>query len=456
MSDSIQLTRPKGLVGQVTLPPDPEYFFLSCLLASLCRDASDLIHFQESHQVNLFRSWFEEVGVEFQEETETIILQGKNFEWRPSFRDTNFNVSQHLLCNILWLEFLLQSQWAQVNFVGDALLLDELDSYLADQPHFDAQFQGEELVILRTQEPKLKAEVIFKKPQPIERNLIILRSLLNSHACTIQEPYALHDSLIPLLSTFGAPANIDRQGTQELSELEKRLARLRGIKTEKRSICSLDETSSLQAKQIRLPADPTMAAALSILGALTPRSDFTLKNVSVNSSRSGVFTAMKRFGYHIESLRRKERQGDAIADIQVKFSRDRLARKLSSETMQAAQSQYPLVCIAACYAEGESIIRDLFLQTPYQQRELHQLAQNLKHTGAEIGEFDEGIVIRGREECDSGDYDGMGYHKITLALYILCLTTHGKSNFYGMEQLEELYPEVVEAIQTLQLQEDTE
>lgn len=463
MPESILLSRPKSLKGELTLPPDSEYFFMTFLMASLSRGDSELLHYQESPQVLVYQSWFQQLEVPFHQETESLVIQGKNEHWRPQFKPLAFEVSDQLNCNLLWVEFLTQSEWNLIQFKSSDLigsdnhlkeLYQALSADLILNTQFDLDLTDSLLSITPVKLAKLKSEYLFKDAQTNRRNLILLRHFLQSKPCSIQEPYALNDSMIPLMRFFGVEVDIDRQGTQELSELEKRLARLRGIKTEKRAISSYSGQQKLSAAQVRLPACPNIAAALSVLGSLTPRTEFILKNISVNPSRSGVFTCLRRLGYQVEILRRKERQGDAIGDLSVKFSRDRVARKLSSETMQSAYNHYALIATSACYAEGESILRDLFLKLPFHQKELHVLASNLKQTGAEIGEFDEGIVIRGREECDSGAYDGKDFTRVNLALYILCLTTHGQSEFFGLKMIEDYYPSLIEAIQTLQVNQE--
>ena len=87
---------------------------------------------------------------------------------------------------------------------------------------------------------------------------------------------------------------------------------------------------------------------------------------------------------------------------------------------------------------------------------LHHLATNLKHTGAEIGEFDEGIVIRGREECDSNTYQAQGDEILALALYVLSRTTHGKSHFMSIDLIEKYFPSFIPYIELLEVTQASE
>lgn len=454
MSDSVRLSRPEGLKGEIVISSDPIYFFLSCLCASFARGDSEFLNYSSSYQCNLFIEWFEAIELDFQIEPHSLILTGKSQEWQPKFKETIFELSHYHLANLLWAELLLFSGWSVLTFEGEPSQLQAFAELTKKYLHAEGNIKGQNLHLTRSEVPELNHEYRFTQAEPLLRNILTLRHFLAHESIRTQEPYALQDSLSSLLDFFGVDTQIDRQGTQELSELEKRLARLRGIKIEKKALFSMASKSQIKSKQIRLPGDPTVAAALATLGVLTPKTAFVIKNVSVNPSRSGFFTALKRFGYQVEILRRKERQGDAVGDIDVKFSRNRQSRKLGAETMQASELQYPLLSVGACYAEGESILRDISLETKSQITELHQLVSQLKITGAEVGEFDEGLVIRGREECDSGDYDGNVNPRIALALYILCQTTHGQSNFKGIAEINTYYSEVPKLIEKLQVSKD--
>ncbi len=452
----LELSRPGPLNGELILPPDEEYFYYCLFMASLSTGSTELLHFQPTPQIDLLVEWFHTLKIITLIEPETLVIIGQGAQFRPDYQDVSFELSRHTRVNVLFVEFLRSSDWPLVQFKGTSLHLGQLSDELSNLQGYILDSKEGTLDIQFEQPKELKSEYKFKQSSSIARDIIFLRCLLDEHSCLVQEPFAINDSFIQVMNFFGIKTNIDRQGNQELSELEKRLSRLRGIKSEKKSICSIGGFKQINAKQIRLPADPDIASALTVLGCLIPKSYFILKNVSVNPSRSGIFTSLKRLGFKVDSLRRKERQGDAIADIEVQFTRNRLARKIGGESMLSSTRQYPILAIAACYADGESILRDIPLVHENEIMRLHHLATNLKHTGAEIGEFDEGIVIRGREECDSNTYQAQGDEILALALYVLSRTTHGKSHFMSIDLIEKYFPSFIPYIELLEVTQASE
>lgn len=205
MSESILLSRPKSLKGELILPPDSEYFFMTFLMASLSRGDSELLHYQESPQVLVYQNWFQQLEVPFHQETESLIIQGKNEHWRPQFKSLTFEVSDQLNCNLLWIEFLVQSEWNLIQFKSSNLigsdnhlkeLYEALNTDIQLNTQFDLALSDSVLSITPTKLAKLKSEYVFKDAQINRRNLIILRHVLQSTPCSIQEPYALNLSLI--------------------------------------------------------------------------------------------------------------------------------------------------------------------------------------------------------------------------------------------------------------------
>ena len=80
---------------------------------------------------------------------------------------------------------------------------------------------------------------------------------------------------------------------------------------------------------------------------------------------------------------------------------------------------------------------------------LKSFIASLKRAGVEIGEFEDGIVIRGKPECDAGAYDSLGHAGLAAAYAALACKSHGASTLAGAEDLEWRFPGLLQRVERL-------
>ena len=78
--------------------------------------------------------------------------------------------------------------------------------------------------------------------------------------------------------------------------------------------------SRLQAKDIEIVGDISSAAFFIVAGLIVEGSDFIIKNVGINKTRSGIIDIVKRMNGNIEILNEREITGEKVADIRVRYS----------------------------------------------------------------------------------------------------------------------------------------
>jgi 5-enolpyruvylshikimate-3-phosphate synthase len=104
--------------------------------------------------------------------------------------------------------------------------------------------------------------------------------------------------------------------------------------------------------------------------------------------------------------------------------------------MASSGSEWPFLALAACFAEGESILRIPSENQEVFKQELEDFAINFRKTGAEIGVYDYGIVLRGKEELDGGDFEAFSKPVLGLTLFVFSFLGRGHSSINNIESLE--------------------
>ncbi|MDR3000054.1 MAG: hypothetical protein LBU89_02220 [Fibromonadaceae bacterium] len=275
-----------------------------------------------------------------------------------------------------------------------------------------------------------------------KRNRKIIESLLSGTPFYCEEKIPVKNSLIRELATLGAELEWKlEEGYDESDELARRMARMQGIKNEKKWICRIPPVPSLLARDRFIAGDVTQAAFLALAASLIPDSDITIKSVSLDSSRAGIFGALRRLGAEIE-ISRVERGNDIWGDLKVKSAKMLIGKRFGADTLSTCLDEIPMIAVLACFAEGETILKLPLWAVDSYRPVLVALYENLKSTGIECGLYEDGLILRGKSEIEGGVFDCKNLPILGLALHVLNKKTKGKEEIKGIECVETIWPNV--------------
>jgi 5-enolpyruvylshikimate-3-phosphate synthase len=249
------------------------------------------------------------------------------------------------------------------------------------------------------------------------------------------------DWLETLAAQFGGPIKVDKTDVPEGDELARRIARqMRAAgKTEPQARIRLAAGAKLKAITYSVPADIGLASAYCLAATLIKGSDLTLENVPLNPSRAGFIAALRRMGADIEVAGRRERNGEGLGLLRVR-SADLFGKRFAAEHHAGMRDEIFLLMVAAAFAEGETVVRDIAFLRKHDRDLLKGFAAALKAAGVEVGEIEDGVVIRGRPDYDGSAYDCMGHPGLALAALVMGLKSHGSSSLRNAECLDGRYP----------------
>ncbi len=273
-----------------------------------------------------------------------------------------------------------------------------------------------------------------------KRNKKIIESLLGGTPFHCEEKITVKNSLIRELMAFGAELEWKQDGPDENDQLAKRMARMQGIKNERKWICDIPPVPSLLARDRFIAGDVTEAAFLTLAASLIPDSEITIKAVSLDTSRAGIFGAFKRLGADIEIIARHERGNDIWGDLKVKSAKELAGKRLGAEILSTCLDEIPLLAALACFADGETILKLPLWATDFCKPVLSTLYENLKAAGIESGLYEDGLILRGKTEIECDCFDCKYHPVIGLALYVLNKKAKGKNEVAGIECVEKVYP----------------
>ena len=259
------------------------------------------------------------------------------------------------------------------------------------------------------------------------RNRKIIESLLKGVPFNFEEKIPVKDSLIRELLSFGAELQWFQDGPDESDELAKRMARLQGKKAERKWICKIPAIPSLFARDRFVAGDVSEAAYLALAASLIPDSDIIIKSVNLDSTRAGVFGVFKRLGADIEVISRHERGNDVWGDLRVRTAKMLVGRRLSPEVLSTSLDELPFLAVLACFAEGETTFKLPLWAVDFYKPLLIAIYENLKIAGIESGFYEEGFILRGREEIEADGFNAKGFQNLGYALQVLSKKAKAKN-----------------------------
>ena len=242
------------------------------------------------------------------------------------------------------------------------------------------------------------------------KSAVLLAGLNTPGITTVIEPVMTRDHTERMLKGFGAELDVetDAEGVRHIR---------------------LEGRGKLTGQTIAVPGDPSSAAFPIVAALLVPGSDVTIENVLMNPTRTGLITTLQEMGGAIELLNPRSAGGEDVADVRVRHS-DLKGITVPPERAPSMIDEYPVLAVAAAFAEGETVMDGLDELRVKESDRLAAVARGLEANGVDCSEGEASLTVRGRP-------GGKGYggtsaadavethldHRIAMAFLVMGLAT---------------------------------
>ncbi|REG84205.1 prephenate dehydrogenase/arogenate dehydrogenase family protein [Marinomonas pollencensis] len=194
-----------------------------------------------------------------------------------------------------------------------------------------------------------------------------------------------------------------------------------------------------QGAQIKLPGDVTQTAWLALSAALTPGSRLAIENALVGDMASPYVPFLKKIGANVRLLG-DHSTGFDQGRLEVAFA-PLVGFDLSATEVYGLRNELALVCVAAAYASGVSVIRGLSDLPYYYEDRVLCLVDALTHFGI-VCEYSAGqLTITGGIPL-GGELDCAGDYRLALAMLALGLRSREMTRVNDCQALLEEFTEL--------------
>jgi 3-phosphoshikimate 1-carboxyvinyltransferase len=195
----------------------------------------------------------------------------------------------------------------------------------------------------------------------------------------------------------------------------------------------------LEPGLIRVPADISSAAFFIVGALLVTRSEVLLREVNVNQTRTGLLAILKRMGAVIEREHEREVSGEPVADLRVRSAPLR-ATEVGGVEIPLAIDELPLVALAACFAEGTTVIRDAEELRRKESDRIETVTAALGALGGKVEPTPDGMAIEGTGGLRGGTIESHGDHRIAMLGAVAGLASREGVEVRGMDAAAVSYP----------------
>lgn len=179
---------------------------------------------------------------------------------------------------------------------------------------------------------------------------------------------------------------------------------------------SLHGGQKLQPVQMRVPADFSSAAFFLVAATLSPGSDLLLRDVGMNTRRTGLLRVLQAMGADIKVLNGRDGEGEPVADLRVRHA-SLHGIDVPAQLVADMIDEFPVLFIAAAAAHGKTRINGAAELRTKESDRIAVMAGGLRSLGIDTAETPDGVVIHGGQ-VHGGQINSHGDHRVAMSFAV--------------------------------------
>lgn len=388
-----KVSRRNNLIGEITIPADKSISHRAIMLSSIAKGKSLIRNFSRCADCWTTLNLFKNLGVDIKEiDSKTIqILSSGNLVAPVRQLDVgNSGTTARLVTGILagqgFNSFLVGDESLSkrpMKRVIEPLTLMGAKIETVDG-HFPLKIYGQKLHGIEYSSILSSAQV---------KSCVLLAGLNAEEKTTYIEPFISRNHTELLLKYLGAEIVLNGNKTTVYP-------------------------SELRSKDIEIVGDISSAAFFIVAGLIVEGSDFIIRNVGVNPTRTGILDVIKRMGGNIEVFNNREICGEPCADIRVQYTENLKSCIIEKADIPRLIDELPVVAVLATQADAETIIKDANDLRNKESDRISCLVKELRRLGVDIEELKDGFAIRKSKLKGDVELDCYKDHRLAMSFYV--------------------------------------
>lgn len=418
-----KITRITGLKGTLTVPGDKSISHRAIMFGSLAEGTTTIHGFLKGADCLSTIDCFRKMGISIEEKEDTIYVHGKGLHGLHKPEKTldvgNSGTTTRLISGILAgqnFDTVLSGD-ASLNSRPMGRIMKPLSMMGADITSIHdtgcapLSIKGRSLNAIHYDSPVASAQV---------KSCVLLAGLYANGKTSVTEPALSRDHTERMLRSFGANIVSDK------------------------NTCTITPPETLHGQHIEVPGDISSAAFFIVAALITPNSEIIINNVGINDTRAGILKVCQDMGANITLLNAREEGGEPVADLLVKTSSLR-GTIVEGDIIPALIDELPVIALMACFAKGQTIIKDAHELRVKESDRIAIMTENLGAMGADIIDTEDGFIINSRSDNTIPTLHGASIncsmdHRIAMTFAVAGLNADGETIITDSDCVDVSYP----------------
>ncbi len=429
MSDKI-ITKKTGLRGEITVPGDKSISHRSIMLGSIALGTTEITNFLEGADCLSTISCFRKMGVKIEQKSNTVLVKGRGMRGLTApetiLNTGNSGTTTRLISGIL------AGQHFTSILSGDASLnsrpMDRIITPLREMGADIASIDRNNCAPLKIKPGFLKGISYYSPVASAQvKSAVLLAGLYAEGSTRVTEPALSRNHTELMLTSFGASVTSFSL-------------------TDGSSAAEISSCSELYGQQICVPGDISSAVYFIAAGVLVPGSELLIKNVGINTTRSGFLKVCDTMGADITLMNKSVTGGEPRADILVRTSRLK-GTSIGGELIPTLIDELPMLAVMAACAEGTTVIKDAAELKVKETNRIDTITAGLLAMGADVTPTDDGMIIKGKGSpgkynapLKGADVQSCFDHRIAMSFAIAGLAADGETKISDSQCVDVSYP----------------
>lgn len=316
-----------------------------------------------------------------------------------------------------------------VTFTGDESLCSRpMKRVTIPLTEFGAHFSGNEngTLPITVKGAKMPLPISYRLPVASAqvKSAIMLAGLNTPGITTVIETIPTRDHSERIFKYFGVPIKIDGENIQVTGQAE------------------------LTPRKMAVPADPSSASFLIVAALIKEGSDILIRNVGINPARTGLFNTLIEMGGDIKFENERQECGEDVADIHVKYS-ELTGITVPPERAPSMIDEYPVLCIAATYAAGKTVMRGIEELRVKESDRIAIMVKGLKSCGVDVEEHDDGMTVSNSIVRGTIPIKTSLDHRIAMSFLVLGLCAENQVTIDDGSVIETSFPGFVDLMNSV-------
>lgn len=418
----------KHLKGEITVPGDKSISHRSIMLGSIASGITEVHGFLNGADCISSMNCFRQMGVEIDYDGSIVTIHGNGLHGLKAPADTldvgNSGTTTRLMSGIL------AAQNFSSRVIGDDSIcrrpMKRIITPLAMMGADITSERGNDCAPLIINGRKLKG-IHYDSPVASAqvKSCVLLAGLYADGETSVTEPYVSRNHTELMLNAFG------------------------GSCTTLGTTATVTSDPVLTGQKIVVPGDISSAAYFLVAGLIAENSEITIKNVGINPTRDGIIDVIKMMGGDITFANVNADSGEPTADITVKTSSLK-GCVIEGDIIPKLIDEIPVIAILACFAEGETVIKDAAELKVKESNRIDVMVNNLSAMGADITGTDDGMIIRGGKPLHSAVIHSKKDHRIAMSFAVAAMCAEGETEILDADCVNISYPDFYRDLENLQ------